>query len=122
MARIIAGRFETQSQAEHTLQALHAAGFAQADATSFYLAPPGQHAVHPLGGDAHHDEGTAELGRKAGAAAAIGGVTGLALGTATGAALGEPGFTAAGAIAGAGIGGYVGALAGGLSGTRRGDP
>jgi hypothetical protein len=85
------------------------------------LNPPGQHAEYPIGGDAHHDEGTKESGKKAGAVAAIGSVTGLALGTATGLALGEPGFTAAGAIAGAGIGGYVGALAGGLSGTRSGD-
>jgi hypothetical protein len=122
MARIIAGRFETQPQADAALEALSRAGFRKEDYTSFYLTPPGQHDAYPIGGDAHHDEGTKESGKKAITAAAIGSVTGLALGTATGAALGEPGFTAAGAIAGAGIGGYVGSLAGGLAGSRAGDP
>ena len=122
MARIIAGRFETQPQADAALGALSRAGFQEHDYTCFYLTPPGQHGAYPIGGDAHHDEGTKESGKKAITAAAIGSVTGLALGTATGAALGEPGFTAAGAIAGAGIGGYVGSLAGGLTGARAGDP
>ena len=122
MARIIAGRFETQRQADAVLEPLSRAGFPQEDYTCFYVSPPGQHAAYPIGGDAHHDEGTKESGKKAISAAAIGSVTGLALGTATGAALGEPGFTAAGAIAGAGIGGYVGSLAGALSGSRAGDP
>ena len=122
MARIIAGRFETQSRADDAIEALKTVGFASREVTSFYVTPPGQHATYPIGGDAHHDEGTKDSGKKAGAAAAIGGVTGLALGAATGAALGEPGFTAAGAIAGTGIGGYVGSLAGGLMGTRSGDP
>jgi hypothetical protein len=122
MARIIAGRFETQAQADNAIAALRAAGVSASDVSSFYISAPGQHATYPVGGDAHHDEGTKESGAKAGAGAAVGSVTGLALGTATGAALGEPGFTAAGAIAGAGIGGYVGSLAGGLMGTRSGDP
>jgi hypothetical protein len=122
VARIIAGRFETQPQADAALEALSRAAFQKRDYTCFYLTPPGQHGAYPIGGDAHHDEGTRESGKKAITAAAIGSVTGLALGTATGAALGEPGFTAAGAIAGAGIGGYVGSLAGGLTGARAGDP
>jgi outer membrane lipoprotein SlyB len=122
MARIIAGRFETQAQADAVLAALSRAGFQKQDYTCFYLTPPGQHGAYPIGGDAHHDEGTKESGKKAITGAAIGSVTGLALGTATGAALGEPGFTAAGALAGAGIGGYVGSLAGGLTGARSGHP
>jgi hypothetical protein len=122
MARIIAARFETQTEADNAIAALRAADFAPGDYTSFYLSPPGQHASYPIGGDAHHDEGTKESGTKAGAVAAVGSVAGLALGTVTGAALGEPGLTAAAAIAGAGIGGYVGALAGGLTGSRSGDP
>ena len=122
MANIIAGRFETQAEADRVLEALQSAGFPREDYTCFYVNPPGQHATYPIGGDAHHDEGTKESGKRAAAVAAIGSVTGLALGTATGVALGEPGFTAAGAIAGAGIGGYVGSLAGGLTGSRGGDP
>jgi hypothetical protein len=122
MARIIAGRFDTQAEADRAIDALKAAGFQPDEYTCFYLSPAGQHASYPIGGDAHHDEGTKESGKKAAAVAAVGSVTGLAVGTVTGAALGEPGLTAAAAIAGAGIGGYVGALAGGLTGSRSGDP
>jgi hypothetical protein len=122
MPNIIAARFETQAEADAALKAVSAAGIRAQDATCFYVNPPGQHAIYPIGGDAHHDEGTKHSGTAAAAAAAIGSVTGLAIGTATGAALGEPGFTAAGAIAGAGIGGYVGSLAGGLTGSRAGRP
>jgi hypothetical protein len=122
MPNIVAARFETQAEADAALEAVRAAGVSAEDATCFFVNPPGQHALYPIGGDAHHDEGTKHAGTAATAAAAIGGVAGLALGTATGAAFGEPGFTAAGAIAGAGIGGYVGSLAGGLTGSRAGKP
>ena len=122
MTTIIAGRFETQAEADRAAEALAAAGFGPDEHTTFFLNPPGQHSQYPIGGDAHHDEGTKDSGPKATAVAAAGSVAGLALGTVTGAALGEPGFTVAGAIAGAGIGGYVGALAGGLTGSRAGDP
>jgi len=122
MARIIAGRFETQAQADNALAALRRAGIPAAHCSSFFLNPPGMHDLQPLGGDVPHSEGTKDAGSAAGKAAAIGSVAGLALGTATGAALGEAGFTAAGAIAGAGIGGYVGSLAGGLTGSRGSDP
>jgi hypothetical protein len=122
MANIIAGRFDTQAQADNAIAALAAAGIPSADCTSFFLSPPGQHDLQPLGGDVPHSEGTKHAGKSATTAAALGGVAGLALGAATGAALGEPGFTAAGAIAGTGIGGYVGSLAGGLTGSRGSDP
>ena len=121
MANILAARFETQAQADSAIAALNASGVAQADRTVFYLNPPGQHSEYPVGGDAHHDEGTKKSGKTAGAGAAIGGATGLALGAATGAALGEGGLMVAAAIAGTGIGGYVGSLAGGLAGTESGD-
>ena len=121
MSKIIAGRFETQPEADRALEGLAKAGFSAQEYTSFYLAPAGQHAEYPIGGDAHHDEGTKRSGKTAAAGAAIGGVTGLAIGSAAAAAA-EPGFTAAGAIAGAGVGAYVGSLAGGLKGTRSGDP
>lgn len=120
MANIIAGRFETQAEGERALDALRAAGIERHDATSFYLNPPGQHSEYPIGGDAHHDEGTKKSGKTAAAGATVGGVTGLALGTVAAAAA-EPGLTAVAAIAGAGVGAYVGSLAGGLSGARDGD-
>ena len=122
MAKILAGRFDTHEQAEAAVNALKGAGFGTLDVTSFYVNPPGQHAQYPIGGDAHHDEGTKEAGPAAARTAALGGAAGLALGTAAGAAIGGPGFVAAGAIAGAGVGGYVGALGGGLKGSRGGDP
>ena len=121
MANIIAARFDTQAQADSALAALRSAGVAATDSTSFFLNPPGQHAIHPVGGDAHHSEGTKDVPKGAAKAATIGSITGLALGTATGAALGEPGFTAAGAIAGAGVGGFVGSLVGGVSSARQSD-
>jgi hypothetical protein len=120
MARIIAGRAETQAQADRAIAALRSAGFPASDITSFYLNPPGQHAEYPIGGDAHHDEGTRHSGKTATAGATIGGVTGAALGAAVGAAA-EPGVTAIAGIAGAGVGAYVGSLAGGLTGARGGD-
>jgi hypothetical protein len=122
MARIIAGRFHTQAQADAALTALEKAGFAQEDRTSFYLSAPGQHDLQPMGGDTeHHSEGTKDAGKTAVAGGAIGGVAGLALGTAAAAAL-EPGFTAVAAAAGAGVGAYAGALAGGVTGSRQSDP
>ena len=120
MARIIAARFDTQPEADRALEALRSAGFEGQNVTSFYLNPPGQHSEYPIGGDAHHDEGTKHSGKTAGAGAAIGGVTGLALGTAAGLAA-EPGFAAVAAVAGAGVGAYVGSLAGGLSGAEAGE-
>jgi hypothetical protein len=121
MANIIAARFKTQSEADIAIEALRRAGFGAEDLTSFYLNPPGQHSEYPIGGDAHHDEGTKSAGKSAAAGATVGGVTGLALGTAAAAAA-EPAFTAVAGLAGAGVGAYVGSLAGGLSGTRSGDP
>jgi hypothetical protein len=121
MAQIIAGLFSDQTQADQALEALSAAGYGAEDVTSFYLNPPGQHAQYPIGGDAHHDEGTKKSGKTAAAGGAIGGVTGLAVGTVAGAAA-EPGLAAAAALAGAGVGAYVGSLAGGLKGTEPGDP
>lgn len=121
MANIIAGRFETQAEADRALAALASSGLSSHDVTSFYLNPAGQHSEYPIGGDAHHDEGTKKSGMTAVAGSTIGGVTGLALGTAAAVAA-APGLAAVAAIAGAGVGAYVGSLAGGLSGTRSGDP
>ena len=44
MANIIAGRFETQAEADRALDAVKAAGFGNDDYTSFFLTPAGQHA------------------------------------------------------------------------------
>jgi hypothetical protein len=122
MAKIIAGRFDTQVQADSALGALKSAGIPEADLSSFYLTPPGQHAQYPIGGDAHHDEGTKHAGKGAGVGAAVGGAAGLAIGAAAGVATGGVALAAAAAVAATGVGGYVGSLAGGLAATRGGDP
>jgi hypothetical protein len=121
MSRIIAGRFETQADADRALAALSSAGVAPGEVASFYLGPPGQHDQFPMGGDAHHDEGTRNAGPSAVTAGAIGGVAGLAVGALAG-AIGAPGLAPAAAIAGAGVGAYVGSLAGALDGSQAGDP
>ena len=118
MAKIIAARFETQTEADRALEALRSAGYSGQNVTSFYLNPPGQHSEYPIGGDAHHDEGTKHAGRTSAAGAAVGGITGLALGAA---AVATGGVAAVAAVAGAGVGAYVGSLAGGLSGAEAGD-
>jgi outer membrane lipoprotein SlyB len=122
MAKIIAGRFETRAEAQRAADGLRNAGFAARDVSAFYLNPPGQHAEYPIGGDAHHDEGTKESGKTAVAGATVGGVTGLALGAAVGAAADIGVATAVAGLAGAGVGAYVGSLAGGLTGARAGNP
>lgn len=121
MSHIIAGRFETQEAADRAAAALAAAGFDRSEYGTFFLTPPGQHSQYPIGGDAHHDEGTKHSGAKAAVGGAVGGVAGLAAG-ALAAAAGEPGIVPAAVIAGAGVGAYVGSLQGALSGTRAGDP
>ncbi len=76
MATIIAGRFDTQARADEAQEALALTGFDRSEYGSFYLGPPGQHAQHPIGGDAHHDEGTKHSGATAAAGGALGGAAG----------------------------------------------
>jgi len=121
MANILAARVETQAEAERVIAALRNAGVAAADITSFYLNPPGRHGEYPLGGDAHHDEGSKESGKTAGVGAAVGSVAGAAVGAALGSVAG-PGVAAVAGVAGASVGAYGGSLAGALTGSRAGDP
>ena len=121
MATIVAGRVETQPEAERLIAALRDAGIAADDITSFYLNPPGRHGEYPIGGDAHHDEGTKESGKTAGVGVAVGSLAGAAVGAALGAVAG-PGVAAVAGVAGASVGAYGGSLAGALHGSRAGDP
>ena len=120
MAIIIAGRFDTQDAANQALDALERGGFGRTDMQSFYLTPPGQHHVQPLGGDAHHDEGTKHAGKTAAVGAAIGAAVGLAAGVAA-APIAAPAIAGAAAIAGAGVGAYGSSLRGALAGTEDGE-
>jgi hypothetical protein len=110
MTRIIAGRFEQQSQVQEAIAEILRAGFSEDQVSSFYLTPAGQHGTYPLGGD--HDkspgaENTAP-GRTAGMAA--GGAVGAAIGAAT-----TPLTGPLGAITGGFVGAHIGSVAGTLS-------
>jgi hypothetical protein len=109
MATIIAGRFAQQDQVEQAFEQLVQAGFAEERISSFFVNPPGQHDLHPGGGDhtlstgaEHSPEGTT-LG------VAAGGTAGAVAGVAAAPFLGPVGV-AAGALVGAHVGSLVGSL------------
>jgi phage tail tape-measure protein len=112
MSNIIAGRFDQIDQVKSALNALSQAGFGAGDFAGYYVAPPGQHGLYPIGGDAYSDEGARKLGR----GAAVGATVGAAAGAVVGSLGGPPG-----ALAGAGVGAYVGSLAGALNKSERGN-
>lgn len=116
MSRLIVGRFDDVDQVARAVAALGAAGFARAEYGEFYSGPPGQHDLHPIGGDAHSDEGAKDAGHGAAAGAAVGGAAGLALGGIAAAAIPIAGVAAL--LAGLGIGAYTGSLMGAMSRTR----
>lgn len=113
MSHIVAGRFERSMDADAALAALPRAGFRSGEYESFYVAPPGQHALHPMGGDAHSDAGA----RKAGWGSAVGAGVGAALGLLIGAFFaGRYGFIVV--LFAAAFGAYFGSFAGGMLRTR----
>jgi hypothetical protein len=109
MATIIAGRFETQEQAQRAVEELEAAGFTHDEATTFFVNPRGQHDQFPVGGDQYADAKATDAGKGAAAGAVIGGAAGLAAAVTVAAA--AP-VLALGVVA---LGAYTGSLAGALS-------
>ena len=109
MSIIVAGRFDTQQQAEEVVQDLLSHGFLRSDASTFFVNPPGQHDQFPVGGDQNADANAskAHVGTAAGAAA------GTAVGAA--AALAVPGLGPALALGVVALGAYTGSLAGTLA-------
>jgi hypothetical protein len=118
MTTIIAARFQKDVDAEETKQALRRAGFREDELQSFFVGPPGRHDLYPVGGDAHHDEGTKRSGSSAVVGGAVGGVCGLAAGAAVSTLM--PAYWIPLLLAGLGIGAYVGALIGALRAARHG--
>ncbi len=111
---IIAGHFVTLEQAAHAEQALHAKGHDARSISVFYVNPPGQHDVFPIGGDRSQSPGAKQT------------VMGLAAGgcggAAIGAAVGALGFSAAGVVApllGGLVGAHLGVLVGSLASTKQ---
>lgn len=119
VAKLVVGRFDNIDDVVRVLKTLPDEGFKRDEFGTFYVAPPGQHHLYPIGGDAFADQGARDAGQGAAAGAAMGGATGLAIGAAAAAAL--PFAPIVGMLAAAGIGAYTGSLIGALSKTRSGD-
>src|SRR5919109_1209156 len=107
MSRIICGMFDRTLDAEAALDELKRDGFQRSEVDAFYVSPPGQHAMTPVGGDAvHASEGSRSAGLGAGLGAAIGAILGAA-----------GGWLASGDLGlviiplGAGLGAYIGSFA-----------
>jgi hypothetical protein len=118
MARIVCGIFDRTLQADAALEELKREGFQRAEVDSFYVSPPGQNAMTPVGGDApHSSEGSRHAGFGAGLGAAAGAIVGAAGGWL---ASGELGMIVI--PLGAGLGAYVGSFAGAMARVRSGRP
>ncbi len=109
MAHIIAGRFLEQEQVTQVIDAMVDAGVAQDRISTFYLNPPGQHNMYPIGGDRDDSPGAHETGTGVVSGAATGGAIGAAAGL-TGAPIFGPIGPAVGALVGAHVGGLIGSL------------
>lgn len=86
------------------------AGFAREEISTFYLNPPGQHGLYPLGGDRDKSPGAKDSDTGVAIGAVTGGVIGASVG-AIGIAVAGP----VGPIVGALVGAHVGSLMGSLS-------
>ena len=112
MTTIITGTFQQQDEAQRTLSELAGAGFAADRTATFFVSPPGQHDLFPIGGDEDESPGTEHAAAGSASGAAVGGAIGVAVGLATLPVLG-PGA----AVAAAGVGAYAGSLYGALGNT-----
>lgn len=112
MTTIITGNFQRQDDARGAWSDLLGAGFGADEMTMFFVNPPGQHDLYPIGGDEDESPGTENAAAGAASGAAVGGVVGVAVGLATVPVLGP-----AAPVAGAGVGAYAGSLYGALGHT-----
>jgi len=116
MSRIICGMFDRSVDADAALDNLKQEGFQRSEVDAFYVSPPGQHSMTPVGGDApSSSEGSRGAGVGAGAGAAIGAVIGAALGWVASNELGTVVIPL-----GAGLGAYIGSFAGTMAKVRAG--
>jgi hypothetical protein len=107
MSMIVAGRFERSLDADAALVALNRDGFSETEFDSFAVNPPGQHGLHPVGGDVDEDAGTLGAGTTAAIGAGLGLVVGAVIGSIVSLHMGAPAFFLI-----AGLGALVGAFAG----------
>ncbi|HWM40906.1 MAG TPA: hypothetical protein VNP36_00585 [Burkholderiales bacterium] len=117
MSRIICGIFDRSLDADAALEELKREGLRRSEVDAFYVSPPGQHGMTPVGGDApHSSEGSRTAGIGAGLGAAIGAVAGAVAGWAVSGDLGLVVIPL-----GAGLGAYLGSFAGSLARVRGGN-
>jgi len=112
MTTLITGSFRQQTEAQNAMRDLARAGFAPGQTATFFVNPPGQHDLYPIGGDEDESPGAEDAGGGSVAGTAVGGAIGVAAGLATLPVLG-PGA----AVAAAGVGAYGGSLYGALGNT-----
>ncbi|HUQ76970.1 MAG TPA: hypothetical protein VM183_19780 [Burkholderiales bacterium] len=115
MSRIICGRFDGTLDADATLESLKREGFSPTEVDAFYVSPPGQNSMTPVGGDAPH---SSEGSQGAGRGALIGAALGAAAGLIVGAIIGGDAVLLATAL-GALVGAFAGTMTT-LRGGRRG--
>jgi len=119
MSRIICGMFDRTLDADAALEEFKREGFQRSEVDAFYVSPPGQHAMTPVGGDSpHSSEGSRTAGIGAGLGAAIGAVVGGATGWAVSSA-GDLGLVVIPLAAG--LGAYIGSFAGSMARVRGGE-
>ncbi len=106
MSLIIAAKTHTQASGQAIADALGAQGVPRSQMQLFYLNPPGQHDLTPIGGDMQADPGADGAAGTQAAGAAAGAAVGAAVGAVVSAAI--P-VIAPAAIAGlTGVGAHVG--------------
>lgn len=106
MSHIVAARFERSLDADAALEALRRE-FPQNEIDSFAVNPPGQHGLHPMGGDVGEDAGTHGAGAAGAIGAGLGLIVGLVIGAIASLHYGGPVLYILG-----GIGALIGAFAG----------
>ena len=116
MSRIIAGRFDATVDADAALARLRTEGFRPDEIDSFYVSPPGQHDLTPVGGDAPHASAGS---RFAGVGAIVGAVLGGGVGMLIAWLLARD-YGAVVILFGAGLGAYVGSFLGAMNKVRGG--
>ena len=115
MSKIIAARFDATLNADAAVEALQREGFQSDEVDSFYVSPPGQHDMTPVGGDVHASAGS----RFAAGGAIVGAIAGAALGFFVAWLVADEYRTAA-LLFGAALGGYVGSFLGAMNKVRGG--
>jgi hypothetical protein len=109
MSRIVCGMFDRTVDADAAIAQLKREGLQPTEVDSFYVGPPGQNNLTPIGGDAHSDAGAQGAGAGAFRGALIGLFPGVAIGLLASIKLGVesiPLLTLLGAL----IGAFAGAM------------